>query len=494
MNKKKQLVFVPAPGIGHLASMVEVAKNIINRYGDHLSITVLILKPPFHSSNLLDSYIHSLSTSITSIHFLPLSPPSSSPISSLDKVSIETFISVFVETNKTLIKDTITNLIMINPKSDESTNPVQLVGLVVDLFYTAVIDVGNELGVPTYLYFTSSAAFLGLMLHLPILHTQITTEFKDSDIELKIPSFVNSVPPSVLPQPLLNKKDDGYTWFVHHGRRFRETKGIMVNTFSDLEPYPLDSFLLDGQIPPVYPVGPLIDLKGQTQLQPDQTQYNTIMKWLDDQPPSSVILLCFGSMGSFDEQQVTEIAVGLERSGHRFLWSLREPAKTNLAIAGEYTNLEEVLPHGFLERTKGIGLVCGWVPQVSVLGHQAIGGFVSHCGWNSILESLWFGVPIVTWPLYAEQQVNAFEMVKELGLAVELRLDYRKGSSDNDLVVANEIERGVKYVMDMSGGNEVRKKVKKMREKSRKAVMDKDGSSYACLARLIESLIDGISK
>ena len=89
-------------------------------------------------------------------------------------------------------------------------------------------------------------------------------------------------------------------------------------------------------------------------------------------------------------------------------------------LAGEYTNYEEFLPRDFSKRTKGIGMLCGWAPQAEVLGHKAIGGFVSHCGWNSILESLWFGVPIVTWPIYAEQQINAFQMARDLGLGVEL--------------------------------------------------------------------------
>ena len=119
---------------------------------------------------------------------------------------------------------------------------------------------------------------------------------------------------------------------------------------------------------------------------------------------------------------------------------------------------------------------------MEVLSHKAIGGFVSHCGWNSILESLWHGIPIVTWPIYAEQQLNAFRMVRELGLAVEMRLDYRKGA---DLVLAVEIERAVRGVMD---GIEVRKKVKEMGEMAKKAVMD-GGSSFNSISKLIEDMM-----
>ncbi|PON63504.1 UDP-glucuronosyl/UDP-glucosyltransferase [Parasponia andersonii] len=160
-------------------------------------------------------------------------------------------------------------------------------------------------------------------------------------------------------------------------------------------------------------------------------------------------------MGCLSGPQVKEIALGLERAGFRFLWSLRVPPRTRLGLPSEYLNLDGALPSGFLERTArmGLGLVCRWVPQVTTLAHRAVGGFVSHCGWNSILESLWYGVPIATWPVYAEQQMNAFEMVKELGLAIEIRLDYREGS---DLVLAEEVEKGIKRLM--ISDNEVKSK------------------------------------
>ena len=121
---------------------------------------------------------------------------------------------------------------------------------------------------------------------------------------------------------------------------------------------------------------------------------------------------------------------------------------------------------------------------MEVLAHKSIVGFVSHCGWNSILESLWFGVPILTWPLYAEQQLNAFRMVREFELAVELRLDYRR---DGDLVMADEIERGIAKLMDKD--SEVQKKVQEMKEKARRVVMS-NGSSFLSTRKLVEDIVD----
>ena len=117
---------------------------------------------------------------------------------------------------------------------------------------------------------------------------------------------------------------------------------------------------------------------------------------------------------------------------------------------------------------------------MKVLAHEAIAGFVSHCGWNSILESVWNSVPIVTWPLYAEQKLNAFEMVKELGLAVEMRLDSRY---DGDVVMAEEIDGAVRRVMKADST------VRKMGEKSRRALME-GGSSYNSFERLIHAMIN----
>jgi UDP:flavonoid glycosyltransferase YjiC (YdhE family) len=129
-------------------------------------------------------------------------------------------------------------------------------------------------------------------------------------------------------------------------------------------------------------------------------------------------------------------------------------------------------------------MVCGWAPQIQVLAHRSVGGFVSHCGWNSILESLWYGVPVVTWPMYAEQQLNAFQMVNDLGLAIEMTLDYRMDS--NELVVADKIAKSVKSLMEE--GSTVRNKVKAVSEASRKAVVE-GGSSFAAFGDLIEIML-----
>lgn len=102
--------------------------------------------------------------------------------------------------------------------------------------------------------------------------------------------------------------------------------------------------------------------------------YKDIMQWLDDQPPCSVVLLCFGSWGSFSVDQVKEIAYALEQCGHRFLWCLRErPCRGKIESPSDYVNFQDILPEGFLDRSVKIGKVIKWAPQVEILGHKAIG-------------------------------------------------------------------------------------------------------------------------
>ncbi|VVA90285.1 unnamed protein product [Arabis nemorensis] len=313
-----------------------------------------------------------------------------------------------------------------------------------------------------------------MMKYLPERHCRIASELELSsgDEEHAIPGYVCSVPTKVMPPGLFVR--ESYEAWVEIAEKFPEAKGILVNSFTCLEQNAFDYFARRPEnYPPVYPVGLVLSLEDR----PSPDQRDRVMRWLDEQPESSIVYICFGSLGILEAPQIKEIAKALDLTGHRFLWSIR----TNPA---EKATPYDLLPEGFSDRTASRGLVCGWAPQVEVLRHKAIGGFVSHCGWNSVLESLWFGVPIATWPMYAEQQLNAFTMVKELGLAVELRLDYV--SAYGEIVEAEEIAGAIRSLMN--GGDTPRRKVKEMAVAARKALLD-GGSSFVAVNRFLDELI-----
>ncbi|PQQ16067.1 UDP-glycosyltransferase 71A16-like [Prunus yedoensis var. nudiflora] len=432
MKRPAELVFIPAAGIGHVVSTIEIAKLLVSR-DDHLFITLLIMKRPF------DKLFTNMDSSISPrINF----------------VNLPETTDLFDENQKTQSKmPSLNSLSQINLTPQSPGSP--------GLWLTCSCCVSRALVPPPD---ASGRA------------CKDVTEYMHSDSELDVPSFVNPLPASVLPGGLLEKESAESS--LNNARRFRETKGILVNTFWELESHALHS-ISHGKNPPVYHVGPLLNLKSS-----DDDKGWDILSWLDDHQPLSVVFLCFGSMGSFGEAQLKEIACALEHTGLRFLWSLRQPPlKGKMAMPSDYADLSGVLPEGFLDRTAKIGKVIGWAPQVDILAHSSIGGFVSHCGWNSTLESMWYGVPVATWPMYAEQQTNAFQLIKELGLAVEIKMDYRK---DSEMVVsAQDIERGIRQVMEHD--SVIRKRVKEMSEKGKKSLMN-GGSSYSSLGHFIDQI------
>ncbi|XVE78446.1 hypothetical protein DITRI_Ditri13aG0145800 [Diplodiscus trichospermus] len=467
--KKMELVFVPTPAIGHLVSHVEFAKRLLDK-DDRFSVTFLLITPVFDPNT--QTYAESLAASDDRLRFINLPQIDFAPTSTKCPELHDSF--HYIERHKQLVKQSINNHVLVDS--------VSFAGLVLDVFTTTMIDVANELGFPSYLFCIFSAACLASMLHVNHLHDRVGMEFQASDTESVIPGYRNPLPNNILGPSSFDR--DGY--LVNFVRRITETKAIITNSFVELESHAVKSLLELEKNLPIYMVGPLLDLHGRSSSLCDEVQRDEIMKWLDDQPPSTVVFLCFGSFVPMSEAQALEIAKGLEKCGHRFLWSARIQRSTNDALGktNNCTNPNEILPQEFLERTKGRGLVCDWVPQIEVLAHKSIGGFVSHCGWNSFLESLWYGVPILTWPMYAEQQLNAFQMVKDLGLAVEMRIDYLLGESD--IVMGDEIEKAIKCLMQ-GDSNEVRMKVKKMSQVSKQAVKDSNGSSFA---RVIQFIID----
>ncbi|CAN1847044.1 Isoflavone 7-O-glucosyltransferase 1 [Linum perenne] len=181
-------------------------------------------------------------------------------------------------------------------------------------------------------------------------------------------------------------------------------------------------------------------------------------------------------MGVFSRAQITEIAIGLERSGARFLWVVRSPAP-----GGETGG---ILPEGFLERTEEKGLVVkSWAPQMEVLNHESVGGFVTHCGWNSVLESVCAGVPMLGWPIYAEQKMNRHFLVRDIGVVMELI-----ESEEDGMVSAGELEKRVVELMSVDSvkGKAVRERVRAMKEGAAAAMSD-GGSSVAAIKKFVDS-------
>ncbi|RWR87359.1 UDP-glucosyltransferase 73A22 [Cinnamomum micranthum f. kanehirae] len=207
---------------------------------------------------------------------------------------------------------------------------------------------------------------------------------------------------------------------------------------------------------------------------------NQCMHWLDSREPGSVIYVCFGSLFLIGGAQLMEIALALEESDRPFIW-----------VAKNTDQMEEKwMPDGFEQRTKGKGLIIrGWAPQVMILNHQAVGGFVTHCGWNSLLEGVAAGVPMATWPLFAEQFCNEKLITSVLRIGVEVGAKvWAKDAKDRQVIGREEIKRAMAQLM--GGGDEAderRRKASELGEMAKRAV-EKGGSSSLDLDRLIDDI------
>ncbi|CAN4109216.1 unnamed protein product [Withania somnifera] len=195
------------------------------------------------------------------------------------------------------------------------------------------------------------------------------------------------------------------------------------------------------------------------------TRSHKCLLWLDKQEPNSVLYVSFGTTTSFSDEQIKEMAIGLEQSQHKFVWVLRDADKGNVFAKDSLRKI--VLPKGFEERVKERGiLVRDWAPQLEILSHCSTGGFLSHCGWNSCMESISMGVPITAWPMHSDQPRNTILITKilKIGLVV------REWVHRNELVTSNMVKKSVEKLMATKEGDEMRNRAKKLSVEIRKSV------------------------
>jgi pathogen-inducible salicylic acid glucosyltransferase len=217
---------------------------------------------------------------------------------------------------------------------------------------------------------------------------------------------------------------------------------------------------------PVKTVGPTIPSMFLDKRLEDDKEYDlnlfkpnadACMNWLDTKEIGSVVYASFGSLAALGEEQMAEVAWGLKNSNCYFLWVVR---------ASE----EKKLPSNFLQETTEKGLVVTWCPQLDVLAHKAIGCFMTHCGWNSTLEALSLGVPMVVMPQWTDQPTNAKFIVDVWKVGIRIKVD------EKGIVTKEEIEMCVGEVMEGERGKEMKKNSMRWKELAIEAV-DEGGSS-----------------
>ncbi|CAL4961556.1 unnamed protein product [Urochloa decumbens] len=464
----KTVVLYPGLGAGHLTPMLQLA-NLFLQHG--VAVTVALVEPPVKTPDFSAAVARAAAFN-PSINFHVLPPPPPPPAASAGSSPRHPALQKFdhLGAMNAPLRDFLRSL------------PTAADALVIDMFCADALDVAAVLNLPVYFFYASGAGDLAVFLNIPSVRANMTMsleEFRESVLSLP------GAPPfkaSDLPEELLRDSEAGKAILRRMFQRMPESNGILVNTFESLEPRAARALrdglcVPDRATPPVYCVGPLVNGGGEK-------GHEECLRWLDAQPDRSVVFLTFGSLGTFPKKQLEEIAVGLERSGQKFVWVVRSPrgSDQNGNEPLPEPDLDALLPDGFLERTKGRGLVLkSWAPQVDVLRHSATGAFVTHCGWNSTLEGIVAGLPLLCWPLYAEQRMNKVFIVEEMKLGVEMR------GYDEEVVTAEEVETKLRWVMESEDGRALREHVLVAKDRAAEAIKE-GGSSYAAFVEFLEDL------
>ncbi|XP_020217726.1 UDP-glycosyltransferase 72E1-like [Cajanus cajan] len=444
VTTKPHAALLASPGMGHLIPMVELGKRLLTHHGFHVTLFVVTTDSStttqlLHQTSNLNSLNIVQVPPIDVSHKLPPNPPLATRITLTMMESIPFLRSSILSMN--------------NPPPSS---------LIVDMFGLVAFPMARDLAMLTYVFFATSAWFSAVTLYFPFMDKKTMESHAQNHEPLLVPGceplrFEDTLEPFLFPG------GDVYEGYLEAAKAIVTADGILINTWQDLEPAATKAVREHGSLGRfVYPVGPLVRTV-------ERKQEHEVLRWLDRQPGESVIYLSFGSGGTLSEEQMREVAFGLELSQQRFVWVVRPP---NEDASGSFFDVASggdvavgYLPEGFVKRTENVGFVVPmWAPQAEILGHPATGGFVTHCGWNSVLESVLNGVPMVAWPLYAEQLMNAFMLSGELGVAV------RVASEEGGVVRREQVAELVRRVMVGSEGGAMRKKVKEVKVSGEKAL------------------------
>ncbi|KAL6982003.1 hydroquinone glucosyltransferase [Sarracenia purpurea var. burkii] len=471
MDQTPHVAIFPSQGMGHLIPLAEFAKRLVLTHGFSVTFVVPTDGPlPAAQKAFLEALVP------LGITHLLLPPVNFDDLP--DDVRIETRISLTAARSLHSLRDAFKSLVASS----------RLVALVVDLFGTDAFEVAKEFKISPYIFFPSTAMTLSLVFHLPKLDAAVSCEYRDLPEPIQIPGCIPIRGEDLL-DPVQDRQNEAYKWVLHHAKRYRLAEGIMVNSFRDLEDGAIKALQEEepGK-PPVYPIGPLVQIDSTST---DGVDRPESLRWLDDQPRGSVLFISFGSGGTLSYNQLTELAFGLEMSEQRFLWVVRSPNDkianaTYFSVESE-KNPFAFLPDGFVERTKGRGLVVpSWAPQAEILSHRSSGGFLTHCGWNSTLESVVNGVPLIAWPLYAEQKMNAVMLTEDIKVALRPKI------GEDGVIGRGEIAKVVKELLEGEEGKQIRSRMTNLKDAAAKVVSD-DGSSTKSLADLAQKWKNAIN-
>ncbi|KAL1832533.1 hypothetical protein ACET3Z_002184 [Daucus carota] len=421
MNPKRNLsikvVMFPWLGHGHISPFLELAKKLSSR-----NFKIYICSTPANL-NPIRNKLHDCTSNIELIEFslpsLPQLPPHYHTTNGLPPHLMKTLTKAFVSASS---------------KFSQIINSLSPDLVIYDICLPSVPKLAAAYQIPAVHFLTSGAATVSYMFRLL---KNLQTPFPSTSVFLKDSELRKMA--EAHPGEGQEDKDRVLDCIM-------DTKDILlIKSSRNIEGKYLDclSKLINKKI---VPVGPLVQ---DVHVHDQENDDEDVMKWLNKKDACSTVYVSFGTESYLSRKGVEELAYGLELSNLNFIWVLKFPGGDKAL---------EVLPEGFLERTGDRSKVVeGWAPQAKILRHSSIAGFVSHCGWSSVMESLSFGVPVIAMPLQNDQPLNA-RLAVELGFGLEVEKDEKFEFG------REEVARVVTQVVVDKGGENMRRKAQQLSE------------------------------
>ncbi|GLT87481.1 hypothetical protein SLE2022_055630 [Rubroshorea leprosula] len=476
-------VLIPFMTPGHIIPMIDIARLLAQR-----NVTVTIATTPKNVTRF-DSIINRDTNSGLPIKFLQIEFPSFE--SGLPKgcESVDSLPSI------DMLGNLFTAITMIQQPFEKSLQEMKPSPscIVSDRAIPWIADTASKFRIPRIL-FDGMNCFTLLCNHT-IHKSEIYKHVSEFE-----PFVVPGLPDQVeftkaqLPGAFNPGINNPFAPFRKHSRTAEKgAYGVLVNTFEELEPKYVKGYR-EATGHKVWCIGPVSLCNRESSDKAERgnraaaIDENQCLKWLDSQTPSSVVYVCFGSINRLIPGQLIELGLALEASSTKaFIWVIRGACKSE--------EIEKwLIEYRFEERVKGRGLIIrGWAPQVLILSHPAIGGFLTHCGWNSILEGICAGVPMATWPMFAEQFYNEKLIVQvlDIGVRVGIPVVTHLGEEEKSgvLVKKEDIKKAIEKLMDDGEeGKQRRERARKFAAIAEKAV-EEGGSSYLNITLLIQDIV-----
>ncbi|CAH8350639.1 unnamed protein product [Eruca vesicaria subsp. sativa] len=436
---KRRIVLVPVTLQGHLTPFMQLGKALSLK---GFSITVA------------QGQFNRVSPSQDFPGFQFVTIPESLPESELKRLGSVEFTIKRNKINEASFKDCIAQLLM------QHGNDIACI--IYDEFMYSCEAAAREFKIPCVIFTTTSATSYVSRCVLNKLNAEkFFSDIEDSEVQEKVVEnlyplrYKHLLPSGLGPlEPLLELRRE----VVNK----RTASAIIVNTSSCLENSSLSWMQQELKIP-VHPLGPLhITASASSSL---LKQDMSCIEWLNKQKPRSVIYISMGSLARMETKEALEMAWGLSNSNQPFLWVIRSGS------------IVESFPDELSKMVSKRGYIVKWAPQIEVLAHPAVGGFWSHCGWNSTLESIAEGVPMICRPFHGEQKVNAMYIESVWSVGIQLEGEVERG----------QVERAVKRLIVDEEGACMRERALVLKEKV-KASVRAGGSSYNALDELIKYL------